>query len=369
MNAGDRIRATYQFKPLDHLVRREFSIWPEAIEEWKKQGLPPDYEERNLFSYDPPGIAEVGLNLGWCEPPFFPAYEDKVIRQEGDTEVVQDIAGRWLRVFKGRRHGFMPTYIKHAVAGWKDWEEEVAPRLDPSDPKRYEELEEKCALAAKLGKAEGRFIRQGMIGGYMYLRALIGPTEVLYAFHDQPHLIHVIMQRWAEVMNAGLERIQQYIALDELGLGEDICYNHGLLISPDMVKEFLLPYYQDVASKARRRQSKKLYFHVDTDGWAEPAVPLYLAAGMDVMSPWEVAAGCDVVQIGRKWPGLVMIGGIDKRVLAAGEEAIERFLARVIPPMVKRGGYIPTCDHGVPVNVRYEDYLYYRARICELDHL
>ena len=36
--------------------------------------------------------------------------------------------------------------------------------------------------------------------------------------------------------------------------------------------------------------------------------------------------------------------------------------------MVKRGGYVPMCDHGVPDNVSYEDYLYYRKRICELDH-
>ena len=36
--------------------------------------------------------------------------------------------------------------------------------------------------------------------------------------------------------------------------------------------------------------------------------------------------------------------------------------------MVERGGYYPTCDHGVPDNVRFEDYLYYRKRMCELDH-
>lgn len=29
---------------------------------------------------------------------------------------------------------------------------------------------------------------------------------------------------------------------------------------------------------------------------------------------------------------------------------------------------MPTCDHGVPDNVTFENYLYYRQRICELDH-
>ena len=71
--------------------------------------------------------------------------------------------------------------------------------------------------------------------------------------------------------------------------GDDFGAQNGLLISPDMVKAFLLPYYQDVVGKARRRQPRRLFLHIDSDGWAEPAIPLYRAAGMDVMSPFEVA--------------------------------------------------------------------------------
>ena len=368
MNAGERIRATYRFEPVDHLVRREFYIWGEAIERWRTEGLPDDYGERNLFSFDPSGQVGIGLDLGWCEPPFLPRYEEKVIREDGATEIIQDFAGRWLRVFKGRRHGFMPDYVRHPVTGWDDWEGDVAPRLAVRDERRYEGLEENCQEAARRAEAESVMTRQGMVGGYMYLRALMGPEEVLYAFVDEPDLIHAMMRRWAELMNAGLARIQQHTPIDELGLGEDICYNHGLLISPDMVREFLLPYYQDVVGKARRRQERHLYFHVDTDGWAEPAVPLYLEAGMDVMSPWEVASGCDVVRIGRQWPELVMAGGIDKRVLARGRDAIDRHLEHILPAMVERGGYIPTCDHGVPDDVSLESYLHYRRRVCELDH-
>jgi len=368
MNAGERIRATYEFRPVDHLVRREFYIWGEAIEKWKTQGLPPDYEAKNLFNFDSGGITGPGLNMGWCEPPFVPGYEEKVIKDEGDTEIIQDWAGRWLRVFKGRRHGFMPDYLKHPVSCLKDWDTDVAPRLDPDDPRRYEGLEERCAAALAQTKADASMVRQGMVGGYMYLRALMGPEDLLYAFHDQPKLIHTMMERWAALMNAGLERIQRLVPLDELAIGEDICYNHGTLISPAMYKEFLLPYYRDVVGKARRRQKQRLYFHVDTDGWAVPAIPLYLEAGMDAMSPWEVASGCDVVEIGAKWPNLIMLGGIDKRVLAAGKDAIERHLLHIIPAMLRRGGYIPMCDHGVPDNVSLENYLYYRKRICELDH-
>ena len=57
---------------------------------------------------------------------------------------------------------------------------------------------------------------------------------------------------------------------------------------------------------------------------------------------------------------------LDKRVLAQGKEAIDEHLGYILPTMRKRGGYIPTCDHGVPAEVSLENYVYYRRRTVEL---
>jgi uroporphyrinogen decarboxylase len=94
-------------------------------------------------------------------------------------------------------------------------------------------------------------------------------------------------------------------------------------------------------------------------------IDLYETIGMDVMSPFEVAAGCDVVAVGHAHPELAILGGVDKRVLAKGKRAIDEMVNRIFPAMRARGGYIPTCDHGVPAEVRYEDYLHYRKRCLE----
>ena len=83
------------------------------------------------------------------------------------------------------------------------------------------------------------------------------------------------------------------------------------------------------------------------------------------MSPFEVASKCDVVRTGREYPDLRLRGGFDKRILAAGPDAIDRELERIIPAMMARGGYIPTCDHGVPEEVSLESYLHYRRRMHE----
>ena len=105
--------------------------------------------------------------------------------------------------------------------------------------------------------------------------------------------------------------------------------------------------------------------HVDSDGDCRPVIPLYQELGADCFSPFEVASGCDVVALRKEYPNLLMRGGIDKRILAAGKEAIDREIDRIMPFMTAQGGYIPTCDHGVPEEVDFESFIHYRSRLRE----
>ncbi len=360
-----KLRDAYERVPGAPLVRREFGFY--CLERWKEQGMPEDVPRHELFNYDPGGQHGLG-QLGWCEAAFVPAFETKVIEDRGECEVAQDHAGRHVLFFKGRRSGFMPEYLDHPVKDLKTWEENCKWRLDPASPERVADLSERMTNA-KAAAARGMIITQGLIGGYMYLRSLIGPEDVLYVFCDQPELVHACMQTWLELADSVIARHQRHVTIDQLFFAEDICYNNGSLISPDMMREFLFPYYQQLITNLRSRQldpNRHLYVHIDTDGFANPLIPVYQEIGMDVMSPFEVASGCDVVEVGHQYPELVVLGGIDKRVLARTKADIDRMVERILPPMRERGGYIPTCDHGVPEEVPYENYLHYRKRCIEL---
>ena len=194
--------------------------------------------------------------LGWCEAGFEPIFEDKVLEDRGDYEVVQDFAGRSVLCFKGRRNGFMPEYIDHPVKDMRTWEENCKWRMDPNSPKRQERMDEYLPKAAALQR-QGYFVGQSLVGGYMYLRSLIGPEQLLYAFYDDPELIEDCMETWFRLADSVLARHQQHLSVDLILLDEDICYNHGSLISPDMVRRFLLPYYQQLMQNARARRMDK----------------------------------------------------------------------------------------------------------------
>ncbi len=362
----------YEMKPNAPLSRREFCLY--SVDEWKRQGsVPQDIDYFDLLKSEPFMLDEdanvrIG-GVGWTEAAFFPAFPEKILEQRGKNELIQDAAGRQVLMIKGRRSGFMPEYVDHPVKDQKTWEEDVKWRLDPSKKERYVGIE-KLIKSKYPDVAKGGLVTQRVIGGYMYLRSLIGPEDLFYMVADDPELIHECMKAWFDLADAVLTENQKYISFDEIFFGEDICYNNGLLISPDMIREYLFPYYQQLIANFRSRQidkSRRVYVQLDTDGKCMPAIDLYMEGiNVDAMSPFEVASGCDVVDIAKKYPDLRIFGGIDKRILATTPEKIEAELQRIIPFMKKRGGYIPTCDHGVPEEVSYENYCYYRKRCAEL---
>ncbi|MDR1304166.1 MAG: hypothetical protein LBK76_02975 [Verrucomicrobiales bacterium] len=368
--AARRRRDTYAVTPNAPLLKTEFGYY--CWDDWKQQGMP-DFPQwspaaAEYFHYDEPGNIQLG-GLGWCEPEYVPRFEVKVLEDRGDTEVEQDWAGRKVLYFKGRRNGFMPEYLDTPVSDLASWQAQAEWRLDPQDPRRYEGLEQRLA-PVRAAAARGAMVTQGVAGSFMYLRSMLGPERLLFAFYDQPELIEAMMTRWLALADAVTAAHQKFVTFDEIFFAEDNCYNNGPLVAPAMISEMLHPYYKELLRRVKARQldrQRHLYLQIDTDGACQPLIPFYMAElGMDAMSPFEVASGCDVVAIGREHPQLVMRGGIDKRALAQGPQAIDEMVERILPAMRARGGYIPCCDHGVPTEVSLENYRYYRQRCVEL---
>jgi hypothetical protein len=57
-------------------------------------------------------------------------------------------------------------------------------------------------------------------------------------------------------------------------------------------------------------------------------------------------------------------GGVDKRCMAKGGKIIEAEMAR-LEPVIRDGGYIPGCDHGVPSDISWNDFLHYMKLLAK----
>lgn len=59
-------------------------------------------------------------------------------------------------------------------------------------------------------------------------------------------------------------------------------------------------------------------------------------------------------------------GGIDKRAIAKDGKEMENEVMRVVPPLLKDGGFIPGCDHGVPPDISWPNFIEYTRLLAKL---
>ena len=104
----------------------------------------------------------------------------------------------------------MPEYLEHPVKDMKTWEENCKWRLDPDTPERYTDLNETMKKAIEAA-GKGMLITQHLVGGYMYLRSLIGPLNLMYMFYDQPELIHDCMATWLKLADTIISNIRNML--------------------------------------------------------------------------------------------------------------------------------------------------------------
>jgi uroporphyrinogen decarboxylase len=130
-----------------------------------------------------------------------------------------------------------------------------------------------------------------------------------------------------------------------------------------MIREFMFPNYRKIKAFADRAGIPCIL--LDTDGDCSAITPLFMEGGINLLLPFEVAAGCDILEYRRLYPELAIMGGIDKQEIAKGREAIDRELKRV-EPMFRQNGYFAALDHLVHPEISWEDFQYFVARLKEM---
>ncbi|HHT92838.1 MAG TPA: hypothetical protein GXZ66_04965, partial [Clostridiaceae bacterium] len=235
-------------------------------------------------------------------------------------------------------------------------------RLNPEDAARWPS---NWPEIAEMLNNQDRPVQIGSYpcGIFGTLRDLMGVEGSLLAFYDEPELVKDIMDYLTDYWIYLFERVCKDVKVDILHIWEDMSGKQGSLISPAHIREFMLPNYRKFKDLCDKYDIP--VFMVDTDGNCEELIPIFAEAGVNLMLPFEVAAGCDVVALREKYPYMAMMGGIDKREIAKGKEAIDRELER-ISPLLNKPGYFPALDHLIPPEVSYEDYKYFVNRLIEM---
>jgi hypothetical protein len=372
MNPRERYRETLLFGHPDKVPLQPGGPRESTLRAWRQQGLP---EGVHYYHY----LMEVlGIELEQTRPrvpldvsfKMIPTFEEKVLEHRDGHYIVQD----WMGAITEISDEYDYTYIRSAkdfvtrkwhrfpVQAREDWEERIKWRYDPHHPERFPpDFDERCAAL----RDRDYPLTVSVNGPFWQLREWVGMENLCMLMIDDPDFVIEMASSWTEFVSDTLKEITARVELDNVHLSEDMAYKAHSMISPRMVRQFLMPAYEQWVAEIVG--SGCPIVDMDSDGNVEVLIPLWIKSGINVCDPIEVAAGNDIVAYRERFGAqMAYQGGIDKRAIAAGGQVMREEVLRVVPPLLKDGGFIPSCDHGVPPDISWPNFVEYTRLLAQL---
>lgn len=312
-----------------------------------------DLNPKEYFGFEP------FSHILWQHYGPFPLFEEKLLHE--DAESITKINWRGIKERGRKDMGSIPDFLEPPVQTRQDWDRYKEERLQSRLTERLAHLDQYLEMVAPVDAP----LQVGLFpwGVFGTPRDLLGTEEVLLAFYTEPDLIADIMQTHVTLWLSIYEEVARKRPIDIIHLWEDMAGKNGSLISMKMVREFMMPQYQRIASFARAHDIP--CFCVDSDGRAEPLFEVMIEYGVNGFWPFEVAAGCDIEAFRMKHKEIGVCGGLNKAALAKTRKDIGRELDKA-SRLMAMGGYVPGCDHMIPPDVSWENYKYFVTEMKKL---
>ena len=321
MTTRERFLRTMNFEKTDRLPMLEWATWwDKTLDRWKGEGLE---------------IAPVpGLSAG----------EALQLQMGLDLHLQSWIGFQTAATPRPASHG------APIVTSMEEYER-VKPTLYPERP-----LDEaRMRLIADMQKKGDAVAWITLEGPFWGPRTLLGIEPHLFAFYDEPELMHAINRDLSAYNQRVYEQVCHYFVPDFMTFAEDMSYNNGPMLSEALFDEFLLPYYREQIPAIRARGTRVF---IDSDGDITLALSWFARAGIEGILPLERQAGVDLEALRKTHPRFLFIGHFDKMTMPLGEEAMRAEFERLLPVM-RQGGFAPSVDHQTPPGVSLENYRIY----------
>jgi uroporphyrinogen decarboxylase len=265
---------------------------------------------------------------------------------EGTQQIVRDEWG----IIWGVTDFGIPYPIEGPIRSREDLKHYTPP--DPDAPHRLRSLRE--AVRRFKGRKAIVFLTHDGFEFPHYLRG--GMENLLVDYFDDPDLAHTLAEM---VIDYKIRLMRRAIreGADAIVSGDDYATAHGLIMSPNHFREFILPYLKR-SIDAAHEMGVPFIKHTDGNIWS--IMDMMVDAGIDAIDPIEPLAGMDIGEVKARYGDrIAVIGNVDcSIVLTQGtreevEEAVKETIAKASPG----GGHILASSNSIHPAVKPENYL------------
>ena len=351
LTSRERFNRQMHFLPVDRSFYMEFGYWDENFTVWRMfrdNRITNNAQADVFFGFDP--IKGIGGQVF-----MYPYFEEKVLKRKDDKTVIMQNKDGLIVERPSDQHSTISKYLRSPVTQPDEWVKLKRERFDIHHPARQVDL-------AKLKRIHGpdqyREYPLGVNCGSMIgrIRDLLTFEGICYIYYDYPDLLEDMVETSCQLVEHFLDQVLDHFHFDFASGWEDICFKNGPILPPSFFRDVIQPRYIRIHQKLVQHGIDIWY--VDCDGDVRPILPHMMSGGINCLFPFEVNSCDHPSRLLEQYPDLRIMGGVDKMELAKGKEAIDAYMQSLLPS-VRRGGFIPFCDHRCPPNVAEEDYLYY----------
>jgi hypothetical protein len=352
--ATERVLKALRREGPDRIPTYEW-FWPEFMEEWHRT----KGEGRDIYDEYGIDVVSVGPDIS-PNPSLF-----KVIRKTGTQTIFRN---GWGVVCRKVRGAAMLDFLEFPI---KDEEDFASYQfVDPTLPTRYRApwvddlslmpAEPFDARARELGRKH--FVLGSVLDPYECLWRLRGVEAIMMDFYDRPDFVDQMVVSATDFMiELGIRQIEVGRVPGIFILG-DVAYRNGLMFSPLLYSDKILPALVRMCSAFKRRGAH-VFYH--TDGNCTDLIEFFIEAGVEVLNPIETAAGMDLHALEAKYGGRICyMGGLDKRRFIDLEDLEEEVRAKCRG--FNGGGLIACVDHSVGPDIPIGHYEHYVSLVHSL---
>jgi uroporphyrinogen decarboxylase len=171
----------------------------------------------------------------------------------------------------------------------------------------------------------------GLYSAYLFCG---GVESFSYFMYDSPDLAEELIFENLSYTTDFLDRLPSDFAPPAVIVAEDIGGRNGPMFSPKYLSKTLYPGLKQVAKKCHERRTR-LILH--SDGDLNLVIDDLVDCGIDGLHPLESLAGMSVSDLRKRYPKLVLLGGIDCSQLLPFASAED--VAAAVMCNVKAAGY------------------------------
>lgn len=371
MDGRQRFVDTLLFKSVDKVPLMPGGGREKTLKRWHEEGLPEHVDPMQYccdkLNLDFDEVSQAFPRNLHVEFNMLPKFEEKVLEHKNGHYIVQD----WMGNITEISDEYDVTYIRNAkdfvtrkwhkfpVENWEDWEK-MKERYNPDNEERFSQR-----FMDSLEKHKSRKYPIGIhfSGPFWIMREWAGFEPLCMMFIENEDLIRDMCEFWKTFVTKMLEKIFTLIDVDYIHASEDMAYKEKPMISPEMTEEFLMPCYDEWIRVAKQNGCR--LFGIDSDGRIDKLIPVWINHEVNFCDPIEVAAGNDLIEMRKSFSQkMAYRGGVDKRCIAKGGKVIEDEVYRVCS-ILDGGGFIPSCDHGVPHDISLKNFVYYTELLAK----